>query len=567
MSQSSALPPNAISAGLNPPQSSLAVLLLSMLLFVTPVLVLSQITAHLRTDVVDDQMFGYFGWRIAHGAVPYLDVWDNKPPGVYWINALGMLLGLDSYAGVIALCAAALVLAHVFFFCICASVYHRDVAVVGTIFAGFYLGNSYYQAGTNRTETFLVACELAAMLTYVRSCTHDRNWRWLLAGGLAGLAFLFKQVGLAAWGCMGLHTIALVLAGDLAWRAGLRRCLLLLAGAALPLALAAALLAWQGALDAALFATFGFNRAYMATGDTNLTNTVANRIRLQFELLPVLKMPLLAAAAAAIHAGLWWLRPIFRPREILKPLQALRPTCPRYMLLFGMWFVVALYGALISPHAFRHYIIPALPPLLLFAIYLVNVLRAEFGLLAAMQRRIWVVGVFVLLGYLTLDALYLHISEVGRVWIERVQPDAHKGFVSAEWEIVGERVAANTQPGDLIQCWGYQPGVYLVARRINASRFATMEKIGQVRDGARFIKEEILQSVLSKRPALLVMSASDWAWLGELARAGRERPDSSEALDAQMEAFIRENYELAEEVREANTLLFRPRRALRSPRR
>ena len=64
-----------------------------MVLLLVPIVTLSQLTAHNRVDVVDDQMFGYFGWRIAHGAVPYKDVWDNKPPGIYWINALGFLIG------------------------------------------------------------------------------------------------------------------------------------------------------------------------------------------------------------------------------------------------------------------------------------------------------------------------------------------------------------------------------------------------------------------------------------------------------------------------------------------
>ena len=38
-----------------------------------------------------------------------------------------------------------------------------------------------------------------------------------------------------------------------------------------------------------------------------------------------------------------------------------------------------------------------------------------------------------------------------------------------------------TGPDDVIQCWGYYPGVYLHARRINACRYTTTEKVGQVK--------------------------------------------------------------------------------------
>src|SRR5262249_7279817 len=136
------------------PETPLALLLITMALVIGPIVAISQFAAYQRFDVVDDQMFGFFGWRIAHRGVIYRDLWDNKPPGIYWINALGFLLGGDNYAGVVALCAAALIAIHAFFFCICASVYFRGAAALATILASFFLTHGYFQGGTNRTETF-----------------------------------------------------------------------------------------------------------------------------------------------------------------------------------------------------------------------------------------------------------------------------------------------------------------------------------------------------------------------------------------------------------------------------
>src|SRR6266540_2677685 len=36
----------------------------------------------------DQALFAYFGERIAHGAGLYVDVWDVKPPGIFWIYAV-----------------------------------------------------------------------------------------------------------------------------------------------------------------------------------------------------------------------------------------------------------------------------------------------------------------------------------------------------------------------------------------------------------------------------------------------------------------------------------------------
>src|SRR5258707_10984694 len=35
----------------------------------------------------DAGTYADIGWALNHGARLYLDVWDNKPPGIYWLSA------------------------------------------------------------------------------------------------------------------------------------------------------------------------------------------------------------------------------------------------------------------------------------------------------------------------------------------------------------------------------------------------------------------------------------------------------------------------------------------------
>jgi 4-amino-4-deoxy-L-arabinose transferase-like glycosyltransferase len=480
-------------------------LLLAMALVIIPLIALSQFIAFYRTDVVDDQMFGYFGWRIAHGATVYLDVWDNKPPGIYWINAVGMLLGSDSYMGVIGLCVAALVASYACFFGICASLYYRGAAAFATILLSFYLTHGYYTGGTNRCETFLVACDLGAVLLYIRGFARDRWWKWFLAGTLCGGAFLFKQVGLAACAAMAIHLTVLAFTREITFGQWLRRGLLLAAGVVLVLGLAAGYLAAQGALGEALFATFGFNRTYFAAGKSNFPYNYFTYFLLSRHYFPIMLLPFLMAVAACIHAALWRLRPHFRPPEIEAPLKALRPACPRYMLLFLTWYLLSVWGALLSPHAFRHYLVPTIPPLMLMGAYLINVLQAEMRLLVAMQRRAWVTAGVVAMGYFGSDALTLQKEEAMTVVVPRFIQ--HK---PADWEPVGDAVKLITQPDDKIQCLGYFPGVYLRARRDNVVRFATTEKVGQVPGHADFVLRELQEKLPADPPAVIVISAGDY---------------------------------------------------------
>lgn len=548
----------------------LSLLIVVMVLTIVPLIALSQVIAYWRTDVVDDQMFGYFGWRIAHGATVYLDVWDNKPPGIYWINALGMLVGHDSYFGVIGVCVAALVVAHTAFFVIGASVFHRGAAALATILLSFYLTHGYYTGGTNRTETFVVACELTAVAFYMRGFARDCWWKWYAAGLFCGLAFLFKQVGLAAWGCMGLHTIALVVTRALPLRAGVRHIALLVGGACTTVGLAAGVLAWQGALGEALFATFTFNRAYFAAGASEFPYNFATWTLLKDHVMPILLLPLLMAAAAAIHAFLWWLRPQYRPPEIEIPLAAQAPVCSLHVPFFAVWFLVALYGALVSPHGFRHYLVPCIPPLLLMCGYLINVLRTETKLLRRLQQRAWVTAAFVVMAYFAYESVQLQFREMAKVWDARIDPwmkdhgwypPDTKGvgkYDPSHWEVVGDAVARITGPADRIQCWGYMPGVYLQARRINTCRFITTEKPGQVGAPADFILRELERTLREHPPVVFTIQDEDYQWLHGRSRHGLPS-------DVQLGLWIDENYRLVEEIPKFGTVYIYKRNDLVEP--
>ena len=48
----------------------------------------------------DSGVFLYIGWRLLHGDLPYRDVWDHKPPLIYFVDALGISLTPASLWGV-----------------------------------------------------------------------------------------------------------------------------------------------------------------------------------------------------------------------------------------------------------------------------------------------------------------------------------------------------------------------------------------------------------------------------------------------------------------------------------
>jgi len=189
-----------------------------------------------------------------------------------------------------------------------------------------------------------------------------------------------------------------------------------------------------------------------------------------------------------------------------------------------------------------------LPPLLLMSGYLINVLRTEITLTQRLQQRIWVTACFVAMAYFAFEAYRRHVEVLSQVWVYRFERGRQ-----AEWEVVGDQVARLTRPEERIQCFGYLPGVYLRARRVNATRYATTEKIGQLYEQpeAERIRQELIRQLGAEPPAALVMSSHDYSTI--INPPNPERPRDS--LGDWMARWVPENYVVAVEVREFNILI------------
>lgn len=142
----------------------------------------------------DGGFYAYFGQAILHGQVPYRDVWDDKPPLGYYLNALGQgVFGQNAWgvwwSGVVWILACCVLLLFVF------------KRIFGTIPAGLLsclflagLMNPQLFEGANLMEVYSLAPQVGVVgITYLYF-THGRKIRFtVLAGGLTALAFLIKQ--------------------------------------------------------------------------------------------------------------------------------------------------------------------------------------------------------------------------------------------------------------------------------------------------------------------------------------------------------------------------------------
>ncbi len=141
----------------------------------------------------DQGIYALVGEGLLHGKLPYRDLWDFKPPGIYFIYGLAQgLFGknmlaprLVEVAGLVGMVFAFGRLGHTFF-------ESRTAGYVGGAVAALIHAQLEFWH-TGQPETFggflTVFAVLAATTEFKRS---RRYWGWVLVGVLFGMTFLLK---------------------------------------------------------------------------------------------------------------------------------------------------------------------------------------------------------------------------------------------------------------------------------------------------------------------------------------------------------------------------------------
>jgi hypothetical protein len=284
---------------------------------------------------VDEQYYLLVGGRVLDGAIPYIDVWDRKPVGLFLLYALWAALPGD---GILA-------------YQIAATAFAAGTAII--------VHRAALKTGARPTGA------LAAALAYLI---------WLpILGGRGGQAPVFYNLAIAAAALLTLRLPSLRTPGAITAN-GLAACLL--AGLAIQLKPSAA---FEGAFFgiAHLWALRRFGAVRLIGGGAAL---------LAFGLAPTL-----AAYAAYAQMGerardAWWfanvtsilLRPGYPPQEILMRLLGIGAQLSPLILCAGVasrwrrtpeaqlaygWVVAALLGFLAIGTFFDHYALPLIAPL------------------------------------------------------------------------------------------------------------------------------------------------------------------------------------------------------------
>jgi len=152
----------------------------------------SAMPSFMQIPDIDYSIFQYFGERMREGQLPYRDVYDHKPPLIFYIDAWGLALGNGSRWGIWALQLAAVGAAGLFGFAALRRTFGLYPAWLAA--AGFLANLVFVHEGGNLTEEYALPFQFAAIWLLVEmESRRQGGLRALLIGVCLGLASSLKQ--------------------------------------------------------------------------------------------------------------------------------------------------------------------------------------------------------------------------------------------------------------------------------------------------------------------------------------------------------------------------------------
>src|SRR5215211_6440767 len=151
----------------------------------------------------DSGVFLYIGWMFLKGDIPYRDVWDHKPPFIYFVDALGLTITPNSQWGVWFLQAVFIFATFFLLYRLLEKEFNPYAALGGGLLLASGL-LTILQRGNVTEEyalVFQVLCLMLIVTAYKRDFSTNMSF-WI--GFSGGMAFNFKQttIGILAAYCL-----------------------------------------------------------------------------------------------------------------------------------------------------------------------------------------------------------------------------------------------------------------------------------------------------------------------------------------------------------------------------
>ena len=423
---------------------------------------------------VDASLYIYATKGILEGDIPYLDRWFNKGPALLPIDLAGLVIhdtwGIWVVQALFLLGATGIALLT----------FRRLFGFVPALFASalFLIFFPRFAAPGNFTEQYALLFQFLALYLFVRSQdipdADARSIRFslfhLAIGALGAASFLLRANLIVVWLVIGVYWLCVrgPSLRKLAWSVA--------GGAGVLLAVAGAFFA-IGALGALWDAAFAFNFAY---SDATLQERLGVVRDLTTRMDPVFLLVVAAWCIALVSLA----RGNVIDAHIRIPV-----TLALFMLPLE---VLGLSLSGYSGLGFLHYYLTALP---------VSTLLLAFLVWIVIERRLvapMFLSIVLLLGAADFSLSLYRFERLGEKYL------SDGVFVEDKISRIADFIQAETDPGDPILVWGYDPRIYLAADRNAPTRFFHQNALIKATFVRQDLRDQFFSDVAESMPRLII---------------------------------------------------------------
>ncbi len=410
---------------------------------------------------MDEGEYGYMGWGMLNGLVPYKDMYDQKPPGIFVLNSLVFLLfeptalNVKIFASIYSLGSVLAV------FLVTQKLAGREEGCLAALLYAIFSCGPHIEGGGVNSEVFMVLPYTLAAYFLLKLLETGSRKNYLYFGFWTGLACTIKQVALVnflwlatylvirIWQRRQWGTVSRVLADGF----------LVVVGAVIPWVPFLLYFYGKDALGYFYFWQVSFNFQYMAQGPQGLPHLslfVARMISVLSE-----NGFLWLAALAGIGCG--W--PIIR-RKAESSEQETELRQQTAWILMALWPIFSFIGVTLGKRFFPHYFIQLIPSLAVLGgvglMDLIRKVRSRGMDFLGRPAGLGIVVIFALafLSFVMADARYY--LKYNSMQISLRQYNTPLFSVT---RYIGKYLKARTEPSDFVYVWRVNPEINFYALR------------------------------------------------------------------------------------------------------
>jgi 4-amino-4-deoxy-L-arabinose transferase-like glycosyltransferase len=416
---------------------------------------------------MDEGVYGYIGWRILDGVVPYKHVFDHKPPGVYLLYSLVFWLSKPTALNIKVFASIYTLGTVLAVFFVAKKVAGETAGLLSALLFAVFSSGPNIQGGGVNAEVFMVLPYTLAAISFMKAVETGEGKSYFFAGFWTGLASTIKQV--AATNLLWFGTFLLIRL----WRERkqhdlapvLTDGLLLVTGVFVPWLPFVLYFYLHDALGNFYFWQVTFNFGYIGKGYGELPNAVI--------FLQGIKKVLSENGVLWLLAlwGVWWWRS-WRKTPVSSSESEPETWQRAAWFQMSVWPLFSFLGVAAGGRFFPHYYIQMIPSLAVLGGVGLQGLCHEIQVKGAGLARRPMALIFAAILFW---ALVLSVKTDAPYYLNyngtQISLHQYRSPIFSISRFIGHYIRQRTQPDDLVYVWAVNPEINFYALRKTPSPY------------------------------------------------------------------------------------------------